>query len=110
MTIKQVIIKKDDITFDCDGDLVMWIAVPDELVLLPVDGAYKISEVDNKQADPGVDMRVVLPEVVKKYGVWITLCQQYDATSEDEAFDMAMMDIEHRSGMDISSHKIIEDT
>lgn len=107
--VKQVIIKKDDITFDCDGDLVMWIAIPDDLVLLPVDGAYKISDVDNEQADPGVDMRVVPPGKVKNYAVWITLCQQYEATGDDEAYDMAMADIGERGGMEISSHEVICD-
>ena len=45
---------------------------------------------------------------MKKYNVWVTLVKEYEAPDPGEAFDLMMADIEHRDGMDISSHEIIE--
>ena len=44
-----------------------------------------------------------------KYNVWITLVKEYEAEDSDEAFELAMNDIEHRDGMEISSHEVIEE-
>jgi len=44
---------------------------------------------------------------VSTFFCWVTLVQEVDAEDEGEAFDQMMELIEHRDGMDISSHEII---
>ena len=45
---------------------------------------------------------------MKKYWVYITLCEEYEAEDEDDAFDQAMEDIQNRDGMEIMKHEVIE--
>lgn len=45
---------------------------------------------------------------LKEYDVWITLAETYEAEDAGEAFELAMVDIENRSGMNIVKHEVLE--
>jgi len=44
----------------------------------------------------------------RKFNVYIHLHGEYTAADDGAAFELAMNDIEHRHGMDIMKHEIIE--
>lgn len=54
----QVIVKEIDMTPDDEGDLVFWIEIPADCLLIPVDGAFKVSDIGALQYKLGVDLRV----------------------------------------------------
>ena len=46
---------------------------------------------------------------LKKFNVHVRLADQYEAVDEDDAFDMMMDALEHREGLEIMGHDIIEE-
>jgi hypothetical protein len=108
MAVKEITIKEHGKLLDSDGDLVIWIDVPDDTVMLSVDRHYRIADTDHKPDVSGVDLRVCKAAEISTYDVYMKLHSQYQAVGEEEAFELAMADIEHRHGMDIVRHEIIK--
>jgi len=56
--VMQVIVRADDFEVDDEGDIVIWIEIPAGFKLVPIDGAFKVSDTTLKPDEPGIDLCV----------------------------------------------------